>query len=508
MSAPTYDLGRLHGGMRLPALKEGSTSRPIMQCPLPAELIIPLRQTSGAAAIPVVTVGETVLGGQVIARETDRRAAAIHAPSSGQVTAIEPRPVFRRLGDDEACIVIQTDGKDSFVSAEAVPAYQDLPPATLIDCLCDGGIAGLGGAVFPTAEKIARARQGDLECLIVNGVECEPYISCDDMLMRDQPGKIVLGTQILLHILGTDRAVIAVESDKPMALQSLNAAIRAAGDERLKLRQIPSIYPSGAEDQLVQLVSGLEVPSGGLPSDVGHVVQNVATVAAIADWITEARPLVERITTVTGDGISQPVNVRTRIGTPVAELVACAGGYTDRARHLVIGGAMTGKAMSNDAIPVEKATNCVAVLSAIHEPGAEQRCIRCGECALVCPVELLPQQLHWYGEARDEEQLERHGLRDCMECGCCDLVCPSLIPLTRRFRAYKEFVRRLDQEQARAIRARQRFDAHNSRLQRAEAERDSQLAGQKSAARDAGPAAIEEILARARLKAGDGEAQD
>jgi electron transport complex protein RnfC len=505
VSAPTHDLGRLHGGLRLPAFKEASTTRPVAQCPVPGELVIPLRRSADVEAIPTVKAGDKVLGGQVIARDADRRGAAIHAPSSGQVTAIEPRPVFRRLGDNDTCIIIRTDGEDRFASAEAVAPYQELSPDALIESLADGGIAGLGGAVFPTAEKISRARHGYPECLIVNGVECEPYISCDDMLMRDQPEKIVQGTQILLHILGTGRAIIAVESDKPGSLKSLNAAIQAAGDDRLKLRQIPSIYPSGAEDQLVQLVSGVEVPAGGLPSDVGHVVQNVATVAAIADWIVDARPLVERITTVTGDGVSQPVNVRARIGTPVSELVACAGGYTDRARHLVIGGAMTGKAMSNDAIPVEKATNCVAVLAAVPEPGPELRCIRCGECAVVCPVELLPQQLHWYGEARNPDQLERHGLRDCMECGCCDLVCPSLIPLTRRFRAYKEFVSRLEQEQARATHARQRFDARSARLQREQDQRERELAEQKSAARDAGPAAIEAILARARRKAGDGE---
>ena len=508
MSAPTYDLGRLHGGMRLPAFKEASTALPVATCPIPAELVIPLQQSAGSRAIPGVVVGETVLGGQVIARETGRRGAALHAPSSGVVVAIEPRPVFRQSGDNDVCIVIRTDGKDSFMNAATITDYRDMTPAALVDCLADGGIAGLGGAVFPTAKKISRAMQGNPECLIVNGVECEPYISCDDMLMRDQPARIVLGTQILLHVLGTARAVIAVESDKPEALKSLNDAVQASGDPRLKLRQIPSIYPSGAEDQLVQLVAGIEVPAGGLPSDVGCVVQNVATVAAVADWLADARPLVERITTVTGDGIHQPVNVRARIGTPVEALVACAGGYTDRARHLVIGGAMTGKAMSNDAIPVEKATNCVAVLAAIPEPGPEQRCIRCGECALVCPVQLLPQQLHWYGEARDAEQLQRHGLADCMECGCCDLVCPSLIPLTMRFRGYKAFLGHLDREQTRALRAKQRFDARATRLQRDQAERDNELAAQKNAARNAGPAAIAEILARARSKADDGEERD
>ena len=511
MSAPTYDLGRLHGGLRLPAHKQASTAQAVLPCPVPRELVVPLGQHAGDPAKPTVTVGDTVLGGQVIARQAKRAGASIHAPSSGIVKAIAPRPVFARQGDDGRCIVIQTDGKDRFIAAAPPCAdYRQQTPEALTELIREGGIAGLGGAVFPTAEKIGRARQGNLQYLVINGVECEPYISCDDMLMRERPTDIVTGTQILLHVLGIDKAVIAVESDKPAALISLNSALREAQDPRLTLRQIPSIYPSGAEDQLVQLVAGIEVPSGGLPSDVGCVVQNVATVAAIADWITRARPLIERITTVTGDGVSQPVNVLARIGTPIASLVAAAGGYTDRAHHLVIGGAMTGKAMSNDAIPVEKATNCAVVLSALPQPGPELNCIRCGECAVVCPVQLLPQQIHWYGRARDQAQLQRHGLMDCIECGCCDLVCPSLIPLTTRFREFKAVSRQLEQEKARATRAKQRFDAHNLRLQRAQQEREAQLAEQKSTARSAGPVAIAAILARSKDKkrSGDMEADD
>jgi electron transport complex protein RnfC len=503
VTAPTYELGALHGGLRLPACKGESTSAPILEVPIPAQLVLPVEQRSGETARPVVRVGERVLKGQVIAEPDGELGIQVHASSSGNVVAIENRPVSRRHGDPAPCIVIDCDGLDEAMPRLRRGDYRDLPPADLLLQILDGGIAGLGGAVFPTAQKLMQARTTRVELLLLNGVECEPYISCDDMLMRAHAEAVISGAQILLHALQVPACFIAVESDKPEAIARLGEVLAEVGDERIVLKQVPTIYPSGGEDQLVQLVAGREVPAGGLPTDVGCVVQNVGTAAAIHDWIVGYEPLISRITTVTGDGVATPINVRARLGTPLADVIASAGGYRNEPRHLLVGGPMTGKSVTTDAVPLVKGTNCVLVLVDTPAVGKERPCIRCGDCAAVCPVRLQPQQLLWYANADDEHKLREFGLTDCIECGCCDLVCPSHIPLTADFRQAKTRIRELADEKARAERARRRFEARNERLQREQQERDAELARQKAAAKSAGPEAIAEILARKRNKDGD-----
>lgn len=501
MSAPTYDLGKLHGGLRLPAHKAPSTADPIFEVPVPGQLILPIAQHVGDPAQPIVGIGERVLRGQLIAEVDGSLGAPIHASSSGKIVAIERWPIARRNGDPGPCIVIETDGKDEPVQqAEVPPAYESLPPATVLQMILQGGIVGLGGAVFPTAQKLMQAVTCELDYLILNGVECEPYISCDDLLMREHAAEVVSGARILMHALQLDECQIAVESDKPEALSALGEVMSQVDDKRLVLKQVPTIYPSGGEDQLVQLVTNREVPSGGLPSDIGCLVQNVGTAAAVHDWISNNHPLISRVTTVTGDGVARPMNVRARIGTTVADIVNFAGGYTENAEQLIIGGPMTGRSVTTDRVPVVKATNCILVLSETPSPGPELPCIRCGDCAAVCPVQLLPQQLFWYACADDEKHMRSYGLTDCIECGCCDLVCPSHIPLTADFRKAKGRIRELADEKARAERARRRFEARNKRLERDLLERDQELARQKDTAKKAGPAAIAEILKRKQKK--------
>ncbi len=496
MSAPTYDLGKLHGGLRLTAYKDVSTGQPIMELPIPAQLILPIEQHVGEPAQPVVRVGDRVLKGQLVAEPDGEMGAPVHASSSGIVVAIEQWPVSRRHGDRAPCIIIECDGKDEAIADDPVADYQSQAPADLLLRILDGGIVGLGGAVFPTAQKLMQARTSETEYLILNGVECEPYISCDDMLMREHAPAILHGAQILMHALQIKACFVAVESDKPAALVKLGEALAELDDARIVLKQVPTIYPSGGEDQLVQLVTNREVPSGGLPTDVGCLVQNVGTAAAVADWILRGEPLISRVTTITGDGVAAPLNVRARIGTTIAKAVQYAGGYTDQAKHLVIGGPMTGKSVTTDDVPLVKASNCVLVLGETPFANDELPCIRCGDCAAVCPVQLLPQQLFWYTCADDEKKLREFGLIDCIECGCCDLVCPSHIPLTADFRMAKGRMRELADEKARAERARQRFEARNDRLEREQTEREAELARQKASAKAAGPAAIAEILKR------------
>ncbi|MBT8077618.1 MAG: electron transport complex subunit RsxC [Gammaproteobacteria bacterium] len=497
MTAATFDLGQLHGGLRLPDNKQSSTAMAVQTVPVPAQLVIPITQHAGDPAHPIVGIGERVLKGQLIAESDGYISAPVHASSSGKIVAIEPWPVSRRLGDKAPCVIIECDGEDRAIElSEPLQPYDAMPPEVLFQRILHGGIVGLGGAVFPTAQKLMHAASTPLELLILNGVECEPYISCDDMLMREYADEMLKGAQILMHALGVDRCFIAVESDKPDAISKISEAGLNLHDDRIVLKQIPTIYPSGAEDQLVQLVSNREVPSEGLPTDVGCVVQNVGTAAAVARWIDQGEPLISRITTVTGDGVMAPMNVNARIGTTVGDIVNFVGGYSENARHLIIGGPMTGKSVSTDDVPLVKATNCILVLSNAEPKGETKPCIRCGECAAVCPIQLLPQQLYWYTCADDERQLRNYGLTDCIECGCCDLVCPSHIPLTADFRMAKARMREMEDERARAERARQRFEARNERLDKELQERAAELAEQKRSVLEAGSKAIQDILAR------------
>lgn len=501
MTAPTFDLGTLHGGLRLPVLKDESTAQVIQHVPIPSQLVLPLGQHVGEPAHPVVSIGEIVLKGQLIADADGIISAPVHASSSGKVVSIEQWPVSRRLGENAPCIIIECDGLDRPVHlSEPIVPFEQQSPAALFQKLLHGGIVGLGGAVFPTAHKLMEATTEPLEHLILNGVECEPYISCDDMLMREHAKEVVIGAQILLHALQLDHCYIAVESDKPQAIHALADVLTELQDNRIVIKQIPTIYPSGAEDQVVQLVTRKEVPTGGLPTDVGCLVQNVGTAAAVYDWVCTGEPLISRVTTVTGDGVATPMNVMARIGTTVADVVNFVGGYTDRAKQLVIGGPMTGKSVSTDRVPLVKATNCILVLSHSPPGGTEKPCIRCGECAQVCPVSLLPQQLFWYACADDESKLRSYGLTDCIECGCCDLVCPSHIPLTADFRIAKLRMRELEDEQARAARAKQRFESRTVRLEREQLQRAQKLLAQKDKVKEAGSKAIEEILERTKKK--------
>ncbi len=502
VSAPTFDLGTLHGGLRLTRHKNLSTSQPIAQMPIPKQLVLPITQHVGQPANPVVGIGERVLKGQLIAEihngSSDHTLGApVHASSSGKVVAIEPWPVSRRNGDKAPCIVIETDGDDRAIdSCEPFADFETASPGVLRDRILQGGIVGLGGAVYPTSQKLVQAHSTNIECLILNGVECEPYISCDDMLMRERARDVLIGAQILLHALEIEQCIVGVESDKPEAIQRLTDELSLLEDARIVIKLVPTIYPSGGEDQLVQLVTNREVPSGGLPSDVGCLVQNVGTAAAVYDWIARGEPLISRITTVNGDGISNPVNVDVRIGTTVADVVEFAGGYDDGVQQLIIGGPMCGRSVTTDRIPVVKATNCILAMCAPPALSPEQPCIRCGECAAVCPISLQPQTLYWHARADNEEQLRLHGLIDCIECGCCDLVCPSHIPLTTDFRNAKARIRELADEKARAERARIRFEARTERLEREQDDRIAELDSQKRRAKRAGPEEIARILRR------------
>ena len=502
MTAPTEGLSRLHGGLRLPAQKTHSTGAPIREVAVAPRLIMPLGRKAGAAARPLVAAGDRVTRGQRIAEGRPPVSANVHAASSGTVAAIEDRPAPARDGGAVPCILIDTDGDDRLhEDCRPLPDSITRDPAALAGAVEDAGILGLGGAAYPTAPKLAEGLGQGLEALILNGAECEPCISCDDRLMREQAADIVSGARLMLTILGIRECLVAIESDKPEAWQAMKAAV-AEAPEGIRLVQLPTVYPSGGEDQLVRLLTGREVPSGGLPTDVGYLVHNVGTAEAVARLAASGEPLVSRVVTVTGEGIAEPGNYRVRLGTPMADLARAAGGYTERAACLIMGGPMTGVSLPHDDFPVVGATNCLLFT---REPPAvsgepERPCIRCGECARVCPVRLQPQQLHRHAGPVDEEALALFGLDDCIECGCCDLVCPSHIPLTRSFRRAKAALRLKAHERRKAERARHRFEARERRLSRRE---QAARERQEDVRRQAGAEAIREILERRRRGRGD-----
>jgi Na+-translocating ferredoxin:NAD+ oxidoreductase subunit C len=458
-------LWRFHGGLKLDARTARPAAGEIGVVPLPARLVLPLSQHVGQPAEPVVKVGEHVLKGQPIARPSGYIAAKVHASSSGRVVEIADHPVPHPSGLSAPCIVLETDGQDTpWNGYEPLPAYGELSGVDLRARVRAAGVVGLGGAAFPTAVKLGAG--SGLKMLILNGAECEPYICCDEVLLRDRPGEVLIGAQVLLKALDIARCCIAIEEDKPLARRALEAAIAASGETRIEVISVPAIYPEGGERQLVKVLTGEEVPARGVPPDIGYLCQNVGTAAAVGRAVLRGEPLISRIVTVTGDGITRPQNLEARFGTPISDLVRACGGYTGDAAHILMGGAMMGFPLADDSLPVIKGMNCIVVASReeIRPRAPAMPCIRCGECAEACPAQLLPQQLYWHTRAAELDRLDDYHLFDCIECGCCDVVCPSQLPLTQHFRYAKTELWARDRDRARSDLARERFDARRSRI--------------------------------------------
>ncbi len=465
-------LGHFHGGVKLKGNKSLSSESPIVKANLPPFLVLPLLQHIGVPSEPIVQVGDKVLKGQIVAhcQANDcqlKMSVPIHASSSGTVIAIEPHAVPHPSGLKASCIVIETDGQDEWIPYNPIADYTKLSPVMLREHIAWAGIVGLGGAGFPSHIKLKP--EGSIDTLIINGAECEPHITCDDRLMREYPHDIILGAQILRHTLGgAKHCVIAVEANKPIAY----SALLQAAQGQVEIVKVPTLYPTGGERQLIQVLTNQEVGKAQLPSDFGIVVHNVETTRAVYRAVQEGKPLVSRVVTVTGNGVVKPQNLEVLLGTPMHVIIDQCGRQSE-IKKLIMGGSMMGIALPNDQMPVIKTTNCLIVTTAneIETPPPAMPCIRCGSCAQVCPVNLLPQQLYWYIKAKDFQKVKDYHLFDCIECGCCAYVCPSYIPLVDYYRYAKTEIRAYEQERQSADKARQRYEFRTVRLARKQAEK-------------------------------------
>jgi len=512
MTIDSHNLHQFHGGLYLPGHKEPSLQRPLARVPLPPRLYLPLQQHIGTPAEPCVEVGDAVLKGQVLAFAEGYVSVPLHAPTSGRIVEIDDHPVPHPSGLSAPCVVLEPDGEDRWL--ERPPGNQDyraLNPSALRNRIREAGIVGLGGAGFPSFIKLNPGTRRKVELLVLNGAECEPYITCDDMLMRSRPDEVIRGAEIMRHALSAEHCVVAIEDDKPEAIAALRRALKQRPNDAIEVVQVPTRYPSGGEKQLIRVLTGREVPSHGLPLDIGIVCHNVATAAAVFRALTRTEPLVERIVTVTGAGVHEPRNVEVAIGTPFRHVVEFCGGYTEDAHALIMGGPMMGFTLDSDEVPVIKTTNCILVAGrrevAPSRPALP--CIRCGACVDVCPANLLPQQLYWYSRSRDFDKTQDYHLFDCIECGCCAHVCPSHIPLVQYFRFAKTEIWSQEREKRKADHARRRHEFHLERLEREKREREERMRKKKEAlkrtsgegaAADPKKAAIEAALARVRAK--------
>ena len=458
-----------NGGIHPPEMKTQSNGTPLRQVPLAQRFVMPLKQHIGAEGELCVAEGQHVLRGQALTRGWGRM-LPVHAPTSGTVVAIAPHSTAHPSALAELSVIIDADGEDRWIEREGWQDYRSQSREALIERIHQFGVAGLGGAGFPTGNKLKGG--GDkIETLIINAAECEPYITADDRLMQDCAAQVVEGIRILAHILQPREVLIGIEDNKPQAISMLRAVLADARD--ISLRVIPTKYPSGGAKQLTQILTGKQVPHGGRSSDIGVLMQNVGTAYAVKRAIVDGEPITERVVTLTGEAVRRPGNVWARLGTPVKHLLNDAGFCPSADQMVIMGGPLMGFTLPWLDVPVVKITNCLLAPSATEmgEPQEEKGCIRCSACADACPADLLPQQLYWFSKGQQHDKATAHNIADCIECGACAWVCPSNIPLVQYFRQEKAELYAISQEEKRAAEAKARFEARQARLEREKAAR-------------------------------------
>ena len=471
-----------HGGVHPPENKAQSTQLPIGQLSLPEKIVLPLRQHVGNIPKIKVQIGDYVLKGQLIAEAEGTVSAAIHASTSGTISAIEDAIIPHPSGLPDRCITITPDGKDQWI--EKTPQdWRNAERKTLIASLRLSGIVGLGGATFPTHIKLRADGKSGVHTLVINAAECEPYITCDDMLMRERADEIVQGITIAQYLLGAEKVIIGVEDNKPEAAAAMKAAV-SKFESVMQVKIVPTLYPSGDARRLVHLVLGTEIPHDKRSTEVGLQVFNVATVVALYRYFELGEPSISRIVSMTGN-VQNPQNFEVLFGTPMLHLVQAAGGAKANTTHFIMGGPMMGFDLPTDIVPITKAANCIiaASPSLFEPPPPAMPCIRCARCADACPVNLQPQELYWFAKSDNFEKANDYKLFDCIECGACSYVCPSNIPLVQYYRYAKSEIIAQDKAKEAADLARERNDFRLARIEREKLERAQKHAERALAAK-------------------------
>ncbi|WGE49892.1 electron transport complex subunit RsxC [Actinobacillus equuli subsp. haemolyticus] len=497
------------GGIHPMENKKQSNQKPIRSLHLPKFFYVPVVQHSGWAGELIVNVGDKVLKGQALTKGDNFRQLPVHSPTSGTVLGIAPHVSAHPSGLPEVTVIIETDGKDEWIERQPIDDFLTLTSDQIIQKVYQYGIAGLGGAVFPTASKLSLA---DKRCklLIINGAECEPYITCDDRLMQDYTAELIEGIRILRYVLRPEEVVLAIEDNKPKAIKAIQKALKGSDD--IHVQPIPTKYPSGASDQLVQVLTGLEIPQGKRTIEMGIVMHNVGTAFAVKRAVMDDEPLIERVVTLTGDKIRNKGNVWARLGTPIQHLLEQVDYQADSRFPVFLGGPMTGFILQSLQAPITKTANCIIAPDHFEyaPPEPERSCIRCSSCSDACPVGLLPQQLYWFARSDDHDKSKEYHLEACIECGVCAYVCPSYIPLIQYFRQEKAKIAEIEEKAKKAEEAKIRFEAREARLQKEKEARTARIAQAADKRREeiANSAGEDPVAAAlARIKAKKAEAQ-
>ncbi len=465
-------LFKFKGGVKPPSHKQESADTPIRMAPLPNRLIVPLRLNARASAEPLVSVNDTVCKGQLIGNASGLMGTGIHATTSGRIVAIEEFPYPHPSGLPALSVVIEPDGEDRW--GERIPFdSQSSDPQALRTFLREAGIVGLGGAGFPSHIKLS-PQDAHIETLILNGAECEPWITCDDRLMRERATDIFAGARIMQRVIGARQIIVGIEDNKPEAIAAMLAAADNAAD--LKVVTVPTRYPAGGEKQLVRVLTGIEIPFGKLGFHYGVQCFNVGTAYAVQRAVAFGEPLISRIVTITGH-VKHAGNWEVPIGMPIRDFIALGSPGKDTDRFLM-GGPMMGFTLSDLDAPLIKTSNCIIAGTPKIFPTAapEMPCIRCGECAKACPIELQPFELYWHSRAKSFGKTQEYNIFDCIECGCCSYVCPSHIPLVQYFRFAKSEIWSRERAKNMADAAKVRFELRNERDEREKAEKAARMA--------------------------------
>jgi electron transport complex protein RnfC len=480
-------LFKFKGGVKPDTHKAPSVREPISTAPLPELLIVPLHQSIGGMPHPLVAAGDYVLKGQRIGDPDKWVSAAVHAPTSGTVVAVEERIAAHPSGLSTLSVIIKPDGRDEWIERQAVD-YKSLPPERVRELLRDAGVVGLGGAVFPSHAKLAPAKAVPMDELVINGAECEPFMTCDDMLMRERAEGIVRGAAIFRDLLEPKRVLIGIEDNKPEAIAAMKRAVEKLG-RNFEVIAVPTRYPAGGAKQLIRVLTGKEIPASKRSPEMGVQCFNVATAYTAWRALAFGEPVISRVITITGN-VDKPRNWEVLLGTPLKDVLALGQPKAD-SNGFLMGGPMMGFEIPSLEAPMVKATNCIIASSPVlfPPPPPEMPCIRCGACAEACPHELQPFEMYWFSRAKNFGKAQEYNLFDCIECGCCSYVCPSHIPLVQYFRFAKSEIWAREREKNMADAAKARFEFRNERDEREKAEKAERLA--KAAEKKAAPAATD-----------------